>query len=380
MKVKRVNKIEQKYPECDITTYNQNFYVKSGNTYILIHNSPAVFFGINPENGKFFVSTKAIFNKTPKLAYDYRTADELFGHAPGLLSKLKTCLDYLPALGVDTIYQGDLLFTNDKKIENINGTSYITFTPNTITYAIPDDDSPLANKVRKAKLGIVVHTEYSGKSLEELTAKFNIDVSRHFNDPNVWLQDAYFRDESGTVNFSKPELDKINYLLDEAERVNKYIKDDIFKKLKSFGLYELFRIFHNQNIKGAKALQSVSQYFTDFITFIEQRYGEQRANLKSDDAKQKRQEQINNAVHFLNKYKREIIGLFYLYLIFIRLKEIFVTKFGEIKNIDTFLRSADGYKVTSPEGFCVIDNEGNILKLVDRLEFSRANFTLEKNW
>jgi hypothetical protein len=102
--------------------------------------------------------------------------------------------------------------------------------------------------------------------------------------------------------------------------------------------------------------------------------------VKSPEAKKRRMEMIDSAHHFLHKYKREIMGLLYLYLIFIRLKNIFVRKFGEISNIGTFIRSGDGYNVTKPEGFCVIDKSGNILKLVDRLEFSRANFTLEKNW
>ncbi len=379
MKVKKVNKIKQKYPECDMTTHNQNFYVKAGDVYILIHNSPAVFFGINPENGKFFVSTKAIFNKTPKLAYNYKDVNEYFGHAPGLAAKLKTSLKYLSELGVKTIYQGDLLFTDDKKIENINGMPYITFTPNTITYAIPNDGSDLANRINKAKMGIVVHTEYTGDTLDTLSAKFNIDVSRYFNNPNVWLQDAYFRDESGTVNFSKPEIDRINELISEAERVAKYIKEDIFKKMKSFGLYQLFMIFHNENIKKANALRSVSLYYDDFMIFIKDKYEKQAEQVKSPEAKQKRREMIDSAHHFLTKYKKEIMGLLYLYLIFIRLKDIFVRKFSEISNIGTFIRSGEGYNVAKPEGFCVIDRSGNILKLVDRLEFSRANFTLKKN-
>jgi hypothetical protein len=313
------------------------------------------------------------------LAYTDADVNEHFGHAPGLVAKLKTSLKYLSDLGVNTIYQGDLLFTDDKKMESINGVKYITFTPNTITYAVPSD-SDLAQKIKRAKMGIVIHTEYTGKTLDTLSAKFNIDVSDHFNDADVWVQDAYFRDESGTVNFSRSEVDKVNELISEAERVSKYVKEDIFKKMKSFGLYELFRIFHNENIKNAQALRSITSYYEDFMFFIKRRYEEQAEQVKSPEAKKRRMEMIDSAHHFLHKYKREIMGLLYLYLIFIRLKNIFVRKFGEISNIGTFIRSGDGYNVTKPEGFCVIDKSGNILKLVDRLEFSRANFTLEKNW
>jgi len=50
------------------------------------------------------------------------------------------------------------------------------------------------------------------------------------------------------------------------------------------------------------------------------------------------------------------------------------------ENIGTFIRTPDGYRVTAPEGFVAIDHIGKAMKLVDRLEFSRANFTVDKNW
>ena len=46
----------------------------------------------------------------------------------------------------------------------------------------------------------------------------------------------------------------------------------------------------------------------------------------------------------------------------------------------TFLKTNDGFKVTDQEGFVAIDSSGTAVKLVDRLEFSKANFTTDKNW
>ena len=48
--------------------------------------------------------------------------------------------------------------------------------------------------------------------------------------------------------------------------------------------------------------------------------------------------------------------------------------------MDTFIRTDNGYRVTAPEGFVAIDRMGDAVKLVDRLEFSRANFNAAKNW
>ena len=52
-----------------------------------------------------------------------------------------------------------------------------------------------------------------------------------------------------------------------------------------------------------------------------------------------------------------------------------------IQGIGTFLKTADGFKVTAPEGYVAIDaKDGSAVKLVDRLEFSHANFTIAKDW
>ena len=56
-------------------------------------------------------------------------------------------------------------------------------------------------------------------------------------------------------------------------------------------------------------------------------------------------------------------------------------KLVRAENIGTFLKTPNGYKVTAPEGFVAIDHIGKALKLVDRLEFSLANFSAnDKSW
>jgi hypothetical protein len=123
--------------------------------------APAIFAGINPENGKFFVGTKGVFNKNAKLNY---TADDIRkNHSGGLATRLGYCLDNLKDLGIKGIIQGDMLFIDsDITEQKIDGKSYITFTPNTITYAV-EKGTPLAKEIQSAKMGVVWHTSYNGK-------------------------------------------------------------------------------------------------------------------------------------------------------------------------------------------------------------------------
>ena len=53
---------------------------------------------------------------------------------------------------------------------------------------------------------------------------------------------------------------------------------------------------------------------------------------------------------------------------------------SEIQSVGHFLRTSTGYKVTAPEGYVAVDKVAGAVKLVDRLEFSRANFNMAKDW
>ena len=176
--------------------------------------APAIFAGTNPENGKFFVGTKSIFNKTPKI--NYTPADIRKNHGGGLADKLLVALKYFPALGIPGIWQGDLLYTDDDLgKENIDGEKMIVFTPNTITYAIPDN-SVLGDRIKKTKIGVVWHTTYSGKTMADLTAKFGANYKKLSRTRNVWSTDATFRDTSGNVTFTSREAEQFQRILNMA--------------------------------------------------------------------------------------------------------------------------------------------------------------------
>ena len=151
--------------------------------------APAVFAGIDPRDGKFFVAKKGVFNKEPKV---YKTPKEIDADTEGdLAAKLKVALAEFKKLGITKgVYQGDLMFTNDLKTETIEGQKYVTFHPNTIVYAVPYD-SPLGVKIRSAKIGVVWHTTYEGDSFETMKASFGKPiVSKFKNVSSIWMDDA----------------------------------------------------------------------------------------------------------------------------------------------------------------------------------------------
>ena len=86
-----------------------------------------------------------------------------------------------------------------------------------------------------------------------------------------------------------------------------------------------------------------------------------------------------DGLKFLQQNEKSIYFTVASYMNLIEAKNFIIRKLERVQTLGTFLRTENGYKVTAPEGFVAI-RSGNTLKLVDRLEFSRANFTADKNW
>ena len=118
------------------------------------YGAPAVFAGIDPNDGQFFVAKKGIFNKNPKVYKSHADIEE--DTSGDLQTKLKIAYDELSKLGIRGVVQGDIMFTsNDLKTETIDGEKYLTFHPNTIMYAIP----PLVSRSGPRRLAIAISRE-----------------------------------------------------------------------------------------------------------------------------------------------------------------------------------------------------------------------------
>ena len=140
--------------------------------------------GKDPEDGKFFVAKKSVFNVSPKL---YKTEAEIDDDLSGdLNAKFKVALAEFSKLGIDGVLQGDLMYT-DLDTTTIDGTKYYTFQPNTIVYAVPVD-SDLGATMNASKIGVVWHTTYTGNTLQDMKASFGVDIKGLKNHPQFgWM-------------------------------------------------------------------------------------------------------------------------------------------------------------------------------------------------
>ena len=352
---------------------------RSINVTVKWDGAPAVFAGINPENGKFFVGTKGVFNKTPKV--NYTDADIDANHSSGGLNeKLKVALKYLPKLGIKDVLQGDLLFTQDDlSTETIDGIPYTTFTPNTITYAVPKES---ADPIKKSKMGIVWHTTYTGDTLQSMRASFGASISGLTKTSDVWFTDADYKDTSGTVNFNKSETDKITAVLSLAGKTFRKMSSNFMKQLMGRDdIVTLIKTFNNTKVREGQAISNTTKHTSDLIKYIEVKLQKNIDSVKTPKAKQAKQKTKDEVVGFLSSQKKGLQTIFDMQNHLVVAKNMVIRKLESARGVmDTFIRTDNGYRVTPAEGFVAIDQIGNAVKLVDRMEFSRANFNAAKNW
>ena len=349
--------------------------------------APAVFCGINPENGKFFVGTKSIFNATPKI--NYTNADIKRNHGGALADKLKVALQYLPKLGIKGVLQGDLLFTSgDKKTAVVDGKKSITFTPNTITYAVPVVSSGflgfganIYKEINNAKIGIVFHTSYSGKTMKSLSASFGASVKGLKKNKNVFFDDANYK-QSEDPRFSSAEETAFDNIIRMAEgsayKAGAFI-DKIKKDKGPLSLGIQLKTFFNTYIRQGTAITNTSKLANNFEVYFRDRIKKEIASKKTAAAKQKYEEILEAGMKILRPNKDGLYFAIATYITFQSAKAVLLRKLNTIQSIGSFLRTKNGYKVTNPEGYVAIKGSGAV-KLVDRLEFSRANFNMAKDW
>jgi hypothetical protein len=343
--------------------------------------APAIFCGTNPENGKFFVGTKSVFNKDGKLNYTDEDIDR--NHlGEGLNKKLKVALRYLPKLGIKGILQGDMMFSKgDIKNETIDGESYITFQPNTIVYAVPSE-SKLAKSMTTAHVGVVFHTSYTGKTMQDMKASFNIDIGRLTATKDVWFRDASFVDASGTATFTRKETEQITMILSLAGRLFKTIPALTLNRISANDtILNYIKTFNNTKVRAGEKITDTRKHTLELIRWVDNKLSKDVAEAKLEKTRLKRIAEKTEIMRFFRGNATQLKSIFDLMNLIVDAKLMIVRKLESIKSIGTFIKTEDGYRVTAPEGFVAVSTTtGGALKLVDRLGFSQDNFNAAKNW
>ena len=356
--------------------------VKDGNVSVKWDGAPAVFAGTDPRDGRFFVAKKGIFNKEPKV---YKSNADVDADTSGdLATKLKLALQYLPDLGIKGVIQGDFLYgPGDVKTSKIKGESYVTFHPNTIVYAVPSN-SQAAKEIKSTKIGIVWHTTYKGNSFETMKASYGVNVSKLKKSSNVWSQDAMLRDMT-SFTMTKTDTEEVNELLSKAGKIFNQISGSTLRTLESNkALAQTIETYNNTFVRKGEVIKDTRRHVVGLIRYIEGKYKKEIQKRSTEKGKAVQQKKLDELLKFFSKEnKNSLERMFELQKTIVLAKLKLINILNKLNNAKTFLKTKRGYQVTGQEGYVAIDRlGGDAVKIVDRLEFSYANFSpnILKGW
>jgi len=349
--------------------------------------APAIFAGTDPSDGKFFVAKKSVFNVNPKL---YKTNAEVDADVSGdLNAKFKVALAEFSKLGIKGVLQGDLMYTsNDLSKETIEGISYYTFQPNTIVYAVPID-STLGKVIKSSKIGVVWHTTYTGDNLQDMKASFGANISGLKTVSSVWMDDATYKDVSGKATMTAKETASVTKSLSNAGSTFQKINSPMLSKF--LNLQNTFtgnlsgaslKTYNNSKVRQGKPVSNPKSHAQGYVSWVEDTFQKQIDKLKTQSRKDALENKKKEIARELQKHTSNLTNVIAFQNHVVEAKMGIVRKLNTVKGLtNTFIKTANGFKVTNPEGYVAIDRiSGNAVKLVDRMEFSFNNFTAIKAW
>ena len=345
--------------------------------------APSVVCGKHPITGRFFVGTKSVFNKEPKLCHFDDDVDVYY--SGDLATKLKTALQYFKPLGITGVIQGDLLFTEkDKKTVTVNNENLITFTPNTITYGVPVN-SDMGKKISTAKIGVVFHTHYNGDDLSSMTASAGAPTSEFSKttDCVVIENDTPIADVAVPTNTLQLFERNTNTIESMCKKSGKFL-DTLVDNMgtsgdKKFHIASYLKQFFNNEIKEGRSINDSQKAIKSIGEFYRTKMNKEVEKMKSVQKQAERRKQMYDGMAYLEDNITEFDAMFTLYRKMQENKEIVIKALDNLETFRTFVQTDKGYKVTGPEGY-VLHHDGDMIKLVNRIEFSYNNFTLAKQW
>lgn len=321
--------------------------------------APSIVFGYHPKNGRFFVGTKSVFNKEPKINYTEKDIEDNHGHAPGLVDKLKHAMKHLPKIAPkDGVYQGDIMHTPEDIKKSGNK---LHFTPNTITYST-DADSAHGKAMKHSKLGVVVHTKYQGKGdLQNMHATPHVERDKFKHHPDVHNIDPTIKVDP--AHYGPKDQQKYHDAMAKAKSVYSKMHPDALDKLKPHSVNIEAHVNDMVRKDGTPSTEGFVKHMTD-------KTQKEMDKLKTEGAKQQRRDKLSDLLKHVSDNKKHFDHAFELHKHLQTAKDVLT---GVMAKNQEFEHSIGGAK-TGPEGAVAVSKKGDMSKFVNRKQFSRQNF------
>ena len=218
-----------------------------------------------------------------------------------------------------------------------------------------------------------------------MTASFGMDQPLK-RVSTVWHTDAEYKDVSGSAKMTSAETTKVTQDLSGAGKTFRKINS---KKMGEWNPLQntlpasaQWKTYQNSLIRTQATFKGGNYQVADYFKFVDEAFKKITSTKKTQKSKDQWNKRKNDYYTELRKHTRNMVAVTEFMAHIVNAKMKILDKLNSIKQlgISTFVKTADGFKVTAPEGYVVADSTQSAVKLVDRLEFSFNNFTAQKNW
>lgn len=360
-----------------IVIYVNALYNKSSGATITTKwdGSPSII--VHHSSNDYWVASKSAFNATPKLNRTDADIEANHGHSPGLVEKMKYALKYCKELGINGTLQGDFLYTEgDLKPQTIDGVKHVTFKPNTITYAVAFD-SDIGRKILASKMGIIFHTYYTGDDPASMKANFGYSISKLKKSRNVFVDDAILKDKTKDLSLSDSEQDTLIRAHTELKKLSSIIPTSFLTWLSTHKTVStLIAKYNNANVRAGSYVGSSKAH--GVTQFIHDELQKEIDKVKTATTKTKKDNERQQILDFVDEHKQVLEKVYEAFSLVVACKMIVVNKLNKLETgVAGFVERGNALVPTAPEGFVAVQGD-RVVKLVDRLEFSRNNFLRQR--
>jgi hypothetical protein len=200
---------------------------------------------------------------------------------------------------------------------------------------------------------------------------------------SIFITDATYRDTSGAATFNKSEMSQFDNIISMAEGSLQKAAPmlDILNVADSLAVGYKLKSFFNHYIRNSQGdMAKVKDLVDMFRVYYNNMLQQEVEAVSKEETKNKYRKIRDGGLNFIDSNNQAIYFTIASHISLQRAKNFLIRKMNQIQSIGQFIRTPDGFKVTNPEGYVAVDRVKGAVKLVDRLEFSRANFTIAKDW
>ena len=187
------------------------------------------------------------------------------------------------------------------------------------------------------------------------------------------------------LTMSKADTEEVNAHLSNAGKIFNKISGTTLRQLENNQvLAQTIETYNNTFVRRGEVVKNTRSHVGGLLRYIRNKYRKERDKRTTQAGRATQQKKLDDIMQFFSpQNKKSLEMMFELQKSIVMAKLKLINILNKLNNVDTFLKTANGYKTTGQEGYVAIDTlGGDAVKIVDRMEFSYANFSPDilKGW